>query len=207
MQNSSGLQRRKSYTLAKKRVYWTQDEHERFLKVCRCPSCSNFARMTEDGSQALEKYGREWKKVEEIVGTKSSVQVQRRRACNVCTLSPTPAPHGCCCPDSISCAEVFPQGIARGQILRAATSQDPAGNFVRRFIAISRVVFCRISARAQTLLRSFEQTCVLLNMCLGVARTHRYNPPLVCHPSSCFAVGQRFRDIDLLAQAHCLSRC
>lgn len=50
-------QRRKSYTLAKKRVYWTQDEHERFLK-------------------ALEKYGREWKKVEEIVGTKSSVQIR-----------------------------------------------------------------------------------------------------------------------------------
>lgn len=50
-------QRRKSYTLAKKRVYWTEDEHERFL-------------------QALEKYGREWKKVEEIVGTKSSVQIR-----------------------------------------------------------------------------------------------------------------------------------
>jgi len=32
--------------------------------------------MTEDGSQALEKYGREWKKVEEIVGTKSSVQIR-----------------------------------------------------------------------------------------------------------------------------------
>jgi SHAQKYF class myb-like DNA-binding protein len=38
-------------------VYWTEDEHERFL-------------------QALEKYGREWKKVEEIVGTKSSVQIR-----------------------------------------------------------------------------------------------------------------------------------
>mmetsp|Transcript_52503 Transcript_52503/g.113916 ORF Transcript_52503/g.113916 Transcript_52503/m.113916 type:complete len:110 (+) Transcript_52503:96-425(+) len=48
---------RKPYTLGKRRVYWTDEEHERFL-------------------DAIQRFGRDWKKVEAFVGTKTTVQIR-----------------------------------------------------------------------------------------------------------------------------------
>jgi len=48
---------RKPYTKTKPRVSWTQKEHARFLK-------------------ALEMYNRDWKRIEEFVGTKTVIQIR-----------------------------------------------------------------------------------------------------------------------------------
>ncbi|PXF40765.1 Protein REVEILLE 8 [Gracilariopsis chorda] len=48
---------RKKYVLTKRRVYWTPDEHKRFLT-------------------ALALYGREWKAIERDVATKTAIQIR-----------------------------------------------------------------------------------------------------------------------------------
>ncbi|RRT41843.1 hypothetical protein B296_00057491 [Ensete ventricosum] len=47
---------RKPYTITKSRDRWTAEEHERFL-------------------DALLLFGRDWKKIEEFVGTKTTIQI------------------------------------------------------------------------------------------------------------------------------------
>ena len=51
---------RKPYTKTKPRVSWTPKEHARFLK-------------------ALELYNRDWKRIEEYVGTKTVIQIKFAR--------------------------------------------------------------------------------------------------------------------------------
>lgn len=48
---------RKAYTITKQRERWTDGEHDRFL-------------------QALKRYGRAWRKIEEHIGTKTAVQIR-----------------------------------------------------------------------------------------------------------------------------------
>ncbi|KAF6139009.1 hypothetical protein GIB67_010735 [Kingdonia uniflora] len=48
---------RKPYTITKQRERWTDDEHNRFL-------------------QALKLYGRAWQRIEEHIGTKTTVQIR-----------------------------------------------------------------------------------------------------------------------------------
>ncbi|XP_028800834.1 protein REVEILLE 1-like, partial [Neltuma alba] len=47
---------RKPYTITKQRERWTDEEHKKFL-------------------EALKLYGRAWRKIEEHVGTKTTVQI------------------------------------------------------------------------------------------------------------------------------------
>ncbi|KAF6167089.1 hypothetical protein GIB67_041344 [Kingdonia uniflora] len=54
---SETLQERKPYTITKQRERWTDDEHNRFL-------------------QALKLYGRAWQRIEEHIGTKTTVQIR-----------------------------------------------------------------------------------------------------------------------------------
>jgi SHAQKYF class myb-like DNA-binding protein len=48
---------RKKYTLTKQRELWTPDEHSRFI-------------------EALQRYSRDWRKIEQHVGSKTVVQVR-----------------------------------------------------------------------------------------------------------------------------------
>ena len=48
---------RKPYTITKQRERWTDAEHQRFI-------------------EALDLYGRQWRKIEEYVGTKTAVQIR-----------------------------------------------------------------------------------------------------------------------------------
>ncbi|KAF6142966.1 hypothetical protein GIB67_003922 [Kingdonia uniflora] len=54
---SETLQARKPYTITKQRERWIDDEHNRFL-------------------QALKLYGRAWQRIEEHIGTKTTVQIR-----------------------------------------------------------------------------------------------------------------------------------
>jgi hypothetical protein len=85
-------------------VYWTEDEHERFLQVAGPPTYLRVRCSFDLCAQALEKYGREWKKVEEIVGTKSSVQVTNHSRTRFSRFDDR-------CADPVACTKVFPQGF------------------------------------------------------------------------------------------------
>ncbi|XP_008792393.1 protein REVEILLE 8 [Phoenix dactylifera] len=55
--HGSGKKMRKPYTITKSRDRWTAEEHERFL-------------------DALLLFGRDWKKIEDFVGTKTTIQIR-----------------------------------------------------------------------------------------------------------------------------------
>ncbi|KAF3321077.1 Protein REVEILLE 1 [Carex littledalei] len=48
---------RKPYTISKQREKWTEEEHQKFL-------------------EALQLYGRAWRRIEEHIGTKTTVQIR-----------------------------------------------------------------------------------------------------------------------------------
>jgi len=49
--------KRKTYTIKKEREIWTEEEHTKFL-------------------EALEKFGKDWKKIEAFIGTKTLIQIR-----------------------------------------------------------------------------------------------------------------------------------
>ncbi|KAJ0704675.1 putative transcription factor MYB-related family [Helianthus annuus] len=54
--DSSGKKVRKPYTITKSRESWTEEEHDKFL-------------------EALQLFDRDWKKIEDFVGSKTVIQV------------------------------------------------------------------------------------------------------------------------------------
>ncbi|KAM0945191.1 putative transcription factor MYB-HB-like family [Dioscorea sansibarensis] len=57
MANMAGVKIRKPYTMTKQREKWTEEEHSKFL-------------------EALKLYGRAWRRIEELIGTKTAVQIR-----------------------------------------------------------------------------------------------------------------------------------
>nr|GMD67624.1 protein REVEILLE 8 isoform X2 [Ipomoea batatas] len=54
--DGSGKRVRKPYTITKSRESWTEEEHDKFL-------------------EALQLFDRDWKKIEDFVGSKTVIQV------------------------------------------------------------------------------------------------------------------------------------
>ncbi|KAM5559916.1 hypothetical protein ABKV19_021212 [Rosa sericea] len=65
--DASGKKVRKPYTITKSRESWTEEEHDKFLEALQLFSCCLIA---------LSWFDRDWKKIEDFVGSKTVIQIR-----------------------------------------------------------------------------------------------------------------------------------